>query len=152
MALSEGDAERVPDSENAESPAPAHPDDAAGAASRSLYDDLEALFTDAKTYLDAELVYQKSRAGFVLNRLKLGIGMAAVAAFFAVLALIGLTVGLIIALTPLVTAWGATAIVVGLLLLVAYLILRGAIKAFRQMAAAMSADAGADNAEDTGNG
>lgn len=117
-------------------PDPAPP---AGAAAdkRSVIDDLEALVDDARTYLDAELSYQKTRAGFVANRLKKTVAFGAVAAFLAVLAMIGLTVGLIIALTPLITAWGATAVVVLGILLVAYLLVRKAGAAWQSMMGAM---------------
>ncbi|WP_052768996.1 phage holin family protein [Aurantiacibacter marinus] len=107
-------------------------------AQRSLYDDVEALFTDARTYFDAELTYQKSRAGFVANRLKVTIACGIAAAFLAVLALIGLTMGMIIALTPLITAWGATAVVVFGILLIAYLFVRRAGKAWRDLTGVMS--------------
>lgn len=119
-----------------EDTAPAQ-DNAAGAAPRSLYSDVEALIDDARTYFNAELSYQKNRAGFVTGRIKKGVALALAAVFLAILALIGLTVGLIIALTPHVTAWGATAIVVGVMLLVAYLLVRGAMTAFGEMSAAM---------------
>lgn len=115
-------------------PAPA---DDQPAVTRSLADDLEALYEDARTYIDAELSYQKSRAGFVANKLKLTIAFGAVAAFLAVLATIGLTVGLIIALTPLITAWGATAVVVLGILLIAHLLVRKASKAWNSMMGAM---------------
>lgn len=122
---------------------PDYPQDAAATAAdepaevRSLADDLEALVEDARLYFDAELSYQKSRAGFVANRLKKTIAFGAVAAFLAVLALIGLTVGLIIALTPLITAWGATAVVVLGILLVAYILVRKAGKAWNDLTGAM---------------
>lgn len=107
------------------------------AGTRSLADDLEALVDDARIYIDAELSYQKTRAGFVADRLKKTILFGAVAAFLAVLALIGLTVGLIIALTPLITAWGATAVVVLGILLIAYLLVRKAGTAWNSMMGAM---------------
>lgn len=112
--------------------------DSGPAAQRSLYDDIEALFTDARTYFDAELTYQKSRAGFVAGRIKVAVVSGLVAAFLAVLALIGLTMGLIIALTPLITAWGATAVVVLAILFAAYLLVRRAGKAWQDLTSAMS--------------
>ena len=115
------------------------------AASRSLLDDVEALYRDARTYLDAELSYQKTRASFVADRVKTTIVFGVVAGFLAILATIGLTVGLIIALTPLVTAWGATAIVVGVLLLLAYLMVRKASSAWSNMTAVMAEDDGSDD-------
>lgn len=82
----------------------------------SLMADLDALFADGKTYLEAELAYQKSRAGYAANRLKWTAIYGAVAFGLLHLALIGLTVGLVIALVPLVGPWLATAIVVAVLL------------------------------------
>lgn len=121
--------------------APPQPDPATtpgeAAETRSLVDDLVALVDDARTYLDAELSYQRTRAGFVANKLKTTIAFGAVAAYLAVLATIGLTVGLIIALTPLITAWGATAVVVLALLLIAYFAVRKAAGAYRSMMSAM---------------
>ncbi|WP_338244756.1 phage holin family protein [Aurantiacibacter hainanensis] len=107
------------------------------ADTRSLADDLEALVDDARTYLDAELSYQKTRAGFVADRLKKTVAFGVVAVYLAVLATIGLTVGLIIALTPLITAWGATAVVVLGLLLLAYLLVRKAGNAWQSLMGAM---------------
>lgn len=118
-------------------PADPHASDGT-AGQRSLFDDFEALIDDARTYFDAELSYQKSRAGFVANRIKKVVALGAVAAYFAVLATIGLTVGLIIALTPLISAWGATAVVVLALLLIAYLLVRAASKNWKEMMSAMS--------------
>jgi len=110
------------------------------AGTRSLADDLEALVEDARIYIDAELSYQKTRAGFVADRVKKTVAFGAVAAFLAVLALIGLTVGLIIALTPLLTAWGATAVVVLAILLVAYVLARKAGAAWKSLMGAMKED------------
>lgn len=107
--------------------------DPAPGSTRSLLEDVEDLLLDARTYFDAELTYQKSRASFVGGSIKriavLGIG-ALVLALFAFGAL---TIGLIIALTPLVTAWGATAIVVGAMLLVVFLLVRAAASNWSEM-------------------
>ena len=100
---------------------------------RSLRDDVEALIEDGKTYLETELVYQKTRAAFVADRAKGAVIYGAMAAAFGVLALIGLTVGLIIALTPMLTAWGASALVVGLLLIAAFLAMRTASKRWNRL-------------------
>ena len=101
----------VPDIEDEKPPA------AVGAEQdlRSLRDDVEALIEDGRTYLETELVYQKTRAAFVADRAKGAVIFGAVAILLAFLALIGLTVGLIFALAPLLTAWGASTLVVGLL-------------------------------------
>lgn len=82
----------------------------------SLMADIDALLADGKTYLQAEVAYQKSRAGYTANRLKWTAIYGAAAFGLLHLALIGLTVGLVIALVPLVGPWLATAIVVAALL------------------------------------
>ena len=105
---------------------------------RSLVDDVEALIEDGKTYLEAELAYQKTRAAFLAEGAKGVALLGALGIAFVLLALIGLTVGLILALTPLITAWGATAVVVGLLLLGALLAVRTAAKRWSRMMAAVS--------------
>ncbi len=107
---------------------------------RSVIDDIEALIDDARTYFDAELRYQKSRAAFVTDRLKRGIGFVVVSLVLGLLAAVGLTVGLIIALTPLITAWGATAVVVLTLLLIAFLLVRAAAQAFSSVKMAFNED------------
>lgn len=83
----------------------------------SLMADIDALVADGKTYLEAELTYQKSRAGFAANRLKWTAVYGAAAFGMLHLALIALTVGVVISLVPLVGPWLATGIVVALLLL-----------------------------------
>lgn len=80
-------------------------------------DDVDALIADGKTYFEAEVTYQKSRAGFAANRLKWTVIYGAGAFGLLHLALIALTVGVVIALTPLTGPWIATGIVVMLLLL-----------------------------------
>lgn len=91
------------------------PDTARG--ENSLMEDVDALIADGKTYLEAEVAYQKSRAGFAANRLKWTAIYGAAAFGLIHLALIALTVGAVIALTPLTGPWIATGIVVVLLLL-----------------------------------
>ncbi len=118
-------------------------------AARGLLEDVEDLLVDAKTYFDAELSYQKTRAGFVGSRLKRTLGFAFVAICVAIFATIGLTVGLIVALTPLITAWGATAVVVGALLLIAFVLVRKAGRAWSEMMDAINED---KEGKDRGNG
>ena len=114
----------------------------------SLLEIIEDLVADAKLYLEAELNYQKSRASFVTGQFGKTIAMALAALFIALLATIALTVGLVIALTPLITAWGATALVVILYLLLAYLLVRRAGAAWRAMMAAIREDGETDDDED----
>jgi hypothetical protein len=110
---------------------------------RSLIEDIEALIDDGRTYLDAEVAFQKTRVAFISDRLKKTIAYAAVAAVLALLAAIGLVVGLILSLTPLITAWGATAVVVGLLLLGAFVLLRRAGRTWGRAMRAVSSDSDA---------
>ena len=85
-----------------------------------IRDDLTALIDDGLTFLEAELNFQKTRLSFVLDCIKKAAVFGIVGIFLAILAAIGLTVGLIMCLTPYITAWGATAVVVGGLLALAY--------------------------------
>ena len=101
-----------------------NPDEEPGAAGPSLTDDLLALFEDGKTYAEAEVAYQKSRAGFAANRLKGAIAFGLGAFGVLHLALIALTVGLVIALVPLVGPWAATAIVTAALVIAGVVLLR----------------------------
>lgn len=82
----------------------------------SLTDDILALVEDGKTYAEAELAFQKSRASFAANRIKVAIALGAGAFGVLHLALIALSVGAVIALAPLVGAWLATAIVAFILI------------------------------------
>ena len=91
-----------------------------------LADDIGALVSDAFNYFDAEIAFQKTRVRLAGNRLIAAIALGVVALVLVLLAAVGLTVGLLIALIPLVTAWGATAIVVGILLLLAWVAVLGA--------------------------
>jgi hypothetical protein len=100
---------------------------------RSLLEDVQALIDDGKTYLEAELTFQKTRAAFVADGAKGTVAFAGAAALLGLMALFGLTVGLIIALSPLITAWGATGVVVGLLLLGALLAARAASRKWSRM-------------------
>ena len=107
---------------------------------RSLRDDIEAMIEDGRTYLETELVYQKTRAAFVAEHAKGAAIYGAVAILFAFFAVIGLTVGLIIALTPLLTAWGASALVVGLLAIAAVISLRMASGRWNRLMQAIESD------------
>lgn len=98
----------------------ADPADAAPAASGpedSLIGELAALIDDGRTYAEAELAFQKTRAALAGKSIGLALGFAVVAIILLHIAFLALAVGLVIALQPLVTIWGAIAIVVGVLLL-----------------------------------
>lgn len=99
-------------------------DEGEGAHGPSLADDVFALLEDGKTYAEAEVAFQKSRAGFTANRLKgaIAFGLGAFGVFH--LALIAFTVGAVIALMPLIGPWGATAVVTIALIVVGVIFLR----------------------------
>lgn len=95
------------------------------ARQRSLNDDLQQLARDARSYAEAEFKFQKTRAAYAVNASK-SIIVYAVAAlvlvFFAVMALV---VGLVIALGPWLTPWGAmAAVTLGLLAIAVLLLLK----------------------------
>lgn len=98
--------------------------EAAEEARHSLMDDVFALIDDGKTYAEAEIAYQKSRAGFAANRAKLAAVYGAAAFGVLHLALIAITVGTVIALAPLVGPWIATAIVGGVLIVIGLVCVR----------------------------
>ncbi len=86
-------------------------------AGHSLTDDVIALLDDGKTYVEAEIAFQKTRAAFTFEKGKWGAAYLLGAFAFLHLALIALVVGLLIALSPILTPWGATAFVVALLVI-----------------------------------
>jgi hypothetical protein len=103
---------------------------------RSLLEDLHALYNDGKTYASAELAFQKTRAGFAAGKLKSVAVFGAGAAVVALLAAIGLTVGAILSLETLIGPLGATAVVVIVLLIVAFLCARVAGKKWGELMSA----------------
>lgn len=90
----------------------------------SLTEDVMALLEDGKTYAEAEVAFQKSRAAFTANRLKGAVAFGLGAFGVLHLALIALTVGLVIALMPLVGPWAATGIVTAALVILGVVFLR----------------------------
>lgn len=82
----------------------------------TLRDDITALVDDARTYAEAEIAFQKTRAGLAGKTAGRALGLMVLAVVLLHIALIALAVGAVIALAPLVTIWGAIAIVVGVLL------------------------------------
>lgn len=95
------------------------------ARERSLNEDLHQLAQDARAYAEAEFQFQKTRAAYAASASK-NIAIYVVAAFVLVFfAVMALVVGLVIALAPLITAWGSTALVtLALLGLAVFLLLR----------------------------
>lgn len=95
------------------------------ARERSLNEDLHQLAQDARSYAQAEFQFQKSRAAYAAGASKSIVIYAVVALVLVFFAMMALVVGLVIALAPLITAWGSTALVTLVLLgLAAFLLLR----------------------------
>ena len=118
----------------------AAPQDAGPLSQHSLIEDLEALYEDGKTYAQAELQFQKTRARYAGHQLRTGFGFALAALAFLHLALLGLTVGLVIALAPLVGPWGATAIVTVTFLVIGGVLGLGARKRFSGLSGHFGSD------------
>lgn len=91
--------------------------DATAPPRASLSDDIAALLENGKTYVDAELAYQKARMSFVANEGKSAALLGLLALALIHLALVALVVGAVLTLAPMVGGAAATAIVVGALLL-----------------------------------
>ena len=114
--VDESDLSPSPDASSDQPPEPSEPGD------ESLREELAALIDNGRNYAQAEIAFQKTRAALAGR----SIGIAAAAAIVAIIllhiAFLALAVGLVMALEPLVTIWGAIGIVFGgLLLLVALL-------------------------------
>jgi hypothetical protein len=100
-----------------------------------LRDDVTALIEDARTYAEAEIAFQKTRAGLAGKAAGRALVLLVLAVVLLHIALIALAVGAVIALAPLVTIWGAIAIVVGVLLIGVGLLVFGAIGKGKLLAA-----------------
>lgn len=83
----------------------------------TLFEEIGALIDDGRTYAEAEIAFQKTRAKFAGRLVGTSIGLVAVALILLHIAFLALAVGLVIALAPLVTIWGAVALVFGGILL-----------------------------------
>jgi len=102
----------------------------------SLTDDLRALVDDGKTYLETELQFQKSRAAFVAHRGRSGAIYAVAALLLLHLALITLAVGSVMSLATLIGPLGATAVVVGVLVIVGVILGLAAKRRFANLSTA----------------
>ena len=123
----------LPDAGPALGPAPEPDTPAEGAEAEdnatfaSLKDDLTVLVEDARTYAAAEIAFQQTRAGLAGKSGVRALVYLVLALVLLNLALVALAVGAVIALAPLVTIWGAIAIVVGVLLAGVVLLVMGAV-------------------------
>ena len=102
----------APDTDGQSEPAPSP----APPADDSIFEELSTLIDDAGLYVTAELAFQKARARLAGKSLGIAAFAIIVAIILLHIALIALAVGVVMALEPLVTIWGAIAIVVGVML------------------------------------
>ena len=87
------------------------------ARDESIIEEISTLIDDATLYAQAEIAFQKTRASLAGRSIAVALGALVLAVILLHIALIALAVGFVIALAPLVTIWGAIAIVVGGMLL-----------------------------------
>lgn len=106
-----------------------------------LRDDVTSLVEDARNYAEAEIAFQKTRAALAGKHGARALALLVLALVLLNLALIALAVGAVIALAPLVTIWGAIAIVVGVLLVGVALLVMGAVKDGKMIGAMFGGDA-----------
>ncbi len=137
---------RLPDADIPASAPPPEPDTSAEGDSStftSLKDDLTDLVEDARTYAAAEIVFQQTRAGLAAKSAARAVVYLVLALVLLNLSLIALAVGAVIALAPLVTIWGAIAIVVGVLLAGVVLLVMGAVSEGKTLGAMFGSGDGA---------
>jgi len=83
----------------------------------TLIEEISNLANDGVAYVQAETAFQKTRATLAGKSAGMATAYLVVALVTFHIALLALAVGLVIALTPLITVWGAIVVVVGALLL-----------------------------------
>lgn len=104
----------------------------------SLREDLRLLAADAKSFVTAELAYQKVRAGYASGKAKTIALLGVVALVFVFFAVMAAVVGTVIALGPVLGEWGAMAAVTGGLLLITIICVLVALHHLGQMKAILS--------------
>ncbi|MEL6487748.1 MAG: phage holin family protein [Pseudomonadota bacterium] len=106
----------------------------------TIIEELGALIDDAQLYAKAEIAFQKTRASLVGRNVGAALGAVILAIILLHIALIALAVGLVLALQPFVTIWGAIGIVVGVMLLGVGALGWIAVQRGRRIAAMFAAD------------
>lgn len=113
-------------------------DNAAPQLDPSLMEEASALIDNARTYAEAELGFQKTRATFAGQLVGVSLGLVVVALILLHIAFLALAVGLVLAFEPLAGIWGAIGIVFGGLLLVVGLLGWGAFTRVKKLASLFS--------------
>lgn len=111
----------------------------ADAEDPSLTEDIAALIDSGRNYAEAELAFQKTRASLAASNTAKAAAALVLALVLLHIALVALAVGAVIALAPLITIWGAIAVVVGAMLLGVGLLVRSALKRASLLSAIFSA-------------
>ncbi|MFM2302248.1 MAG: hypothetical protein RLZZ84_1984 [Pseudomonadota bacterium] len=111
---------------------------ASEAADRSLVDDVRQLADDARTLLEAELAYQKSRAAVAGAGIRGIAGWGALAAALVFFALMALVMGALLALAPSIGGWAAMAVMVAGLLVMAAISGLAAASRWKRMSALLA--------------
>jgi len=121
-----------------DAPATQPPQDPAPDFDEGLFEEVASLIDDGRTYAEAEIAFQKTRAKLAGRSVGVAALAVAVALILLHIAFLALAVGLVIALAPLVTIWGAIGIVVGGLLLLVGLLGWTAMKRAKVLSALFS--------------
>lgn len=128
MLQNEGMPQMPPESPDNE-PEPVAEDgleDGLNAEDTLLSEDIAALIDSGRTYAEAELAFQKTRAALAGSNAAKAAGALIVALVLLHIALTALAIGAVLALQPVLTIWGAIGVVVGALLLATALLVRSA--------------------------
>ncbi|MEP1420331.1 MAG: phage holin family protein [Erythrobacter sp.] len=104
----------------------------------SLMDEASALIDNARTYAEAELGFQKTRAAFAGRLLGVSLALVVVALILLHIAFLALAVGLVLAFESVVGIWGSIGIVFGGLMLVVALLGWSAFTRVKKLAALFS--------------
>lgn len=115
-----------------------------GAAERSLVEDIKDLASDGRTFLEAELAYQKSRAAVAGAGAKGIAGWASLALALVFFALMALVLGVLLGIAAVIGIWAATGVTVLLVLAAAGLAGLAANRRWQRMRAALFDEPKAD--------
>jgi hypothetical protein len=119
-------------------PLPDAVNDDSVARERSLAGDLHELIDEGRVLAETEFAFRKSQAAYVGQGARGVLLFTALTAMLVFCALLALTVGLVVALTPLLTPWGAAGGAFAGLLLTAFVCSRIAAWRWRRITDALS--------------
>ncbi len=135
---------QAPESEARPDAPEGYPSGTSDSGNTSLFSDIATLIEDGRTYAEAEVAFQKTRAALAGEKAKAGALFGLVALVLLVMAVIALVLGVLIGLMPILTPWGATAVTVIGTLMAAALLGLLAKRKFKAAMAVFSAPAVGD--------